>query len=107
MDRNEHLENIARLYLDYVSGDDACSFDHHGYCQSHGWYDDGPCIATYIKEVFNMDAPKIHEELKKVMPDYIDSLEGITDSEKQAYEAGFNEAIEHVCLMESYGEKHA
>lgn len=23
-----------------LTDDDTCSLDHHGYCQTHGWFDD-------------------------------------------------------------------
>jgi len=31
-----------RAVLTDIVDDDACSYDHHGYCQAHGWFDTDP-----------------------------------------------------------------
>lgn len=38
-------ERLEELLAEMVGGDDTpCSFDHHGYCQEHGWFGDpGEC----------------------------------------------------------------
>lgn len=39
------VPTTADLYelLDKLAEDTPCRFDHHGYCQEHGWLDEGPC----------------------------------------------------------------
>ena len=40
-----HIQVLEGLLRDLVAGEEPCShFDHHGYCQTHGWFEtDPPC----------------------------------------------------------------
>lgn len=42
---NRELERVrtelSGLVRDFIDPD-PCSFDHHGYCQTHGWFDTDP-----------------------------------------------------------------
>lgn len=44
---------LTRLYglLDKLAEDGPCGFDHHGYCQEHGWLDEGRCPHAEADEV--------------------------------------------------------
>lgn len=37
----ERLALVESLVCDFVDPD-PCFFDHHGYCQAHGWFDTDP-----------------------------------------------------------------
>ncbi|MGS2645896.1 hypothetical protein [Streptosporangium sp. G12] len=39
--RDEELESLRELVRD-LTDEDSCWFDHHGYCQAHGWMDTEP-----------------------------------------------------------------
>jgi hypothetical protein len=38
----EQLREAVDLLATFVD-DEPCRFDHHGYCQTHGWLDEGEC----------------------------------------------------------------
>lgn len=45
-------EQLIALALDFVCEDDDCYFDHHGYCQAHGWFEIDPrCPHARVKEL--------------------------------------------------------
>ena len=35
----DYIELLRGLISD-LTDDESCSYDHHGYCQTHGWFDD-------------------------------------------------------------------
>jgi len=45
--------NINHIYavLEQLIDDNECSFDHHGYCQEHGWMDKSTCPHALAKEI--------------------------------------------------------
>ena len=44
---------LRRLITD-LTDPDPCSFDHHGYCQAHGWFDVEPkCPHARAKELID------------------------------------------------------
>lgn len=32
-----------------------CDFDHHGYCQTHLWFDEPPCIARRVRAYLGLE----------------------------------------------------
>lgn len=51
---NAHLiaaaPDLYEVLKDMVDEND-CSFDHHGYCQEHGWSDESECPNSRAKKV--------------------------------------------------------
>ncbi len=46
--------DLLDLVRDFVDPD-PCSFDHHGYCQAHGWLDTEPrCPHARAKEMLDL-----------------------------------------------------
>lgn len=45
--RIAQLESVLRDLID----DDPCRFDHHGYCQTHGWLHPGRCPVARAREL--------------------------------------------------------
>ena len=41
---------LREVLADLVDGE-ACWFDHHGYCQAHGWLQDGECPQARAKRL--------------------------------------------------------
>lgn len=41
-------KEAVTLLMAYVD-DEECSFDHHGYCQTHGWFEKSECINKQSK----------------------------------------------------------
>ena len=41
---------LREVLADLVDGE-ACWFDHHGYCQAHGWLTDGECPQARAKRL--------------------------------------------------------
>lgn len=45
------VERLQKIVND-LTDPDPCSFDHHGYCQAHGWFDVEPkCPHARAKEL--------------------------------------------------------
>ena len=43
-----------RVMVEALRDSDPCEFDHHGYCQAHGWMTtDKPCPHGLAAEMFN------------------------------------------------------
>ena len=36
-------EAMVAIIRDMMEGEEPCYYDHHGYCQAHGWLDASPC----------------------------------------------------------------
>jgi hypothetical protein len=49
----------AEELLDTFADSEACSFDHHGHCQAHGWFGEGPCNMARARALLarRADAP--------------------------------------------------
>ena len=45
--RIKQLEEL----VDCLYDDNPCEYDHHGYCQAHGWMDKSPCPMKRIREI--------------------------------------------------------
>lgn len=43
------LDTVIPL-LEPFEDDEPCRFDHHGYCQEHGSFGEGPCATAAVKE---------------------------------------------------------
>ena len=58
----EAVERGAAIIADLYDEDD-CSFDHHGYCQAHGWFAIDPkCPHQRAKEYLSeLATPTIHK----------------------------------------------
>ena len=41
----------ALIIMRDLTDDDDCHYDHHGYCQAHGWLTDGVCPHKRSKEL--------------------------------------------------------
>ena len=48
--KNKLIDTLAEL-LETHTDDDECSFDHHGYCQTH--FGDNPCRNVLAKHVLD------------------------------------------------------
>lgn len=48
---------LRKLLAELVGGEDApCRFDHHGYCQEHGWFGaPGECGTREAREAVGLD----------------------------------------------------
>lgn len=54
--RDEEVERLRALVADFVDSD-PCRYDHHGYCQAHGWFEtDPPCPHKRAKELLGAKA---------------------------------------------------
>lgn len=50
----ENMESLLHDLADHEDGD--CRFDHHGYCQEHGWFATDPkCPIQRYKELMGKD----------------------------------------------------
>lgn len=47
-------------FVKYHVDDEPCSFDHHGYCQTHGYFEKGECINKQMKQAIT-EATKLQE----------------------------------------------
>lgn len=58
-EKDKKLSELVQLLESYLD-DDECSFDHHGYCQTHfGGSEPGKCRNTVAKEVVSsLSQPK-------------------------------------------------
>lgn len=45
----EAIKEAADIISDFVD-DNECCFDHHGYCQQHGWMEKSECINSRAKK---------------------------------------------------------
>lgn len=46
------LDPVLRELLEHLTDEDPCWFDHHGYCQAHGWMETEPrCPHARAKEL--------------------------------------------------------
>lgn len=50
---------LLDILRDLVGSDTACSFDHHGYCQEHNWFDEipGRCGIRIARQLLGLDEP--------------------------------------------------
>jgi alpha-D-ribose 1-methylphosphonate 5-triphosphate synthase subunit PhnI len=50
-------QRLAQLLANFVAYEDKiCSFDHHGYCQEHGWFGEpGECNVRAAREELGLD----------------------------------------------------
>jgi hypothetical protein len=51
----EEENKRLRELLDDLYDDSPCSFDHHGYCQEHGWLQPGTCIMARVRAALSGD----------------------------------------------------
>jgi hypothetical protein len=52
---SKQKEELLGLIGDLVDDED-CRYDHHGYCQTHGWFDTTPrCPHIRAKELINAE----------------------------------------------------
>lgn len=50
---NERLRELLTGLVE--SEDEPCSFDHHGYCQEHGWFGEpGECYTRLAREAVGL-----------------------------------------------------
>lgn len=48
---DREVQELKKIITD-LTDPDPCSFDHHGYCQAHGWFDVEPkCPHARAKEI--------------------------------------------------------
>lgn len=55
--RITEMENTikeAKQIIEDLVGEDPCEFDHHGYCQAHGWMDESECPHARAKKFMKM-----------------------------------------------------
>lgn len=45
-------EKLASTLADFLD-DEPCEFDHHGYCQMHGWLDEGECSMSRARRILD------------------------------------------------------
>lgn len=45
----------AQALLDTFIDDEPCSFDHHGYCQTHGWFHEGECNMARARRLLGLE----------------------------------------------------
>lgn len=52
------FSRVRELLMEFVEGDrNSCQFDHHGYCQEHGWFGEpGECGLRDGREAVGFDA---------------------------------------------------
>lgn len=50
---------LRKLLTGLVEGEDQpCRFDHHGYCQEHGWFGEpGECYLAQARTALGLDEP--------------------------------------------------
>lgn len=51
--RAEKMEAVLRDLID----DEPCRFDHHGYCQTHGWLQPGRCPVARARDLLAAERP--------------------------------------------------
>lgn len=51
------LSNAEKIVYDFVEGETyPCWYDHHGYCQEHGWFDTDPiCPVRRGRDLLGLD----------------------------------------------------
>lgn len=50
MTTHDEIKLLRQLVKDFIDPDD-CDYDHHGYCQTHGWFETDPvCPHKRAKE---------------------------------------------------------
>lgn len=55
------LIELVRVVEDLID-EDECSYDHHGYCQAHSWFEtDPPCPHSRAKKLLSGDGPGVDE----------------------------------------------
>lgn len=47
-EERDKYKAVADAALDLVDPD-PCRLDHHGYCQAHGWLQEGECVQARLK----------------------------------------------------------
>ena len=51
---SSRLEEIEKILWVFIEGEDDCWYDHHGYCQAHGWLHTEPsCPVKRAREYFS------------------------------------------------------
>lgn len=53
-EKDAEIERLRGM-LDELYDTNPCSFDHHGYCQEHGWLQEGTCIMARVKEELGLE----------------------------------------------------
>lgn len=50
-------DEVVQMLLELVEDEsEPCSFDHHGYCQEHGWFATDPaCVYRRARKVLGLD----------------------------------------------------
>ena len=53
-------QEIQRLkeIIDDLYDEDECEYDHHGYCQTHNWFNSSTCPHKRIKELKALEKTK-------------------------------------------------
>ena len=59
----ETLAEAISLLREMVDPDD-CQYDHHGYCQTHGWTADTPCPHSRAKILLAASDAATHERAR-------------------------------------------
>ena len=57
------IEGAEKLLIQCVDLDE-CRLDHHGYCQTHGWFSEKLCINEQIKRYLSLTPTKEQKEEK-------------------------------------------
>lgn len=55
-DLSDRVKELEAILLDFVEGEDQpCRFDHHGYCQEHGWFGEDECYIARGRRALGLD----------------------------------------------------
>jgi len=48
---------LRKILFHFVANEiDPCRFDHHGYCQEHGWFNDSECMVSVARRALGLQA---------------------------------------------------